>query len=165
MDVVPGRYTTLWFNATKPGVYHIFCAEYCGTQHSGMIGKVIAMEPQDYEAWLAGGRTDGSPAQNGEQLFSQLACITCHKAGCARAAARRSAACSAATVQLADGRNVSADENYLRESIMNSQAKVVQGFQPIMPAFQGMVSEENLLQLIAYIKSLKPATPADAVKK
>jgi cytochrome c oxidase subunit 2 len=162
MDVVPGRLTTMWFKATVPGTYHLFCAEYCGTKHSGMIGQVIAMTPQDYEAWLAGGRTaSGTPAQNGERLFTEHACVTCHK----RDSTGRGPTLYGlygSKVALADGRTAIADDNYLRESIMNSQARVVQGYQPIMPAFQGMLSEENLMQLIAYIKTLKPVAAEPA---
>jgi cytochrome c oxidase subunit 2 len=154
MDVVPGKLTTMWFQATKPGTYHLFCAEYCGTKHSGMIGTVTAMAPQDYEAWLAGGRSSGTPAQNGERLFADLACITCHKQD-ATGRGPSLHGVFGTRVALANGSVVTADDNYLRESIMNPQAKVVAGFQPIMPPFQGMVSEENLLQLIAYIKTLK----------
>jgi cytochrome c oxidase subunit II len=154
MDVVPGKLTTLWFQATKPGTYHLFCAEYCGTKHAGMVGSVIAMTPQDYEAWLAGGRSTGTPAQNGERLFADLACNTCHKQDSTGRGPTLHGVFGS-QVALANGQLVTADENYLRESIMNSQAKVVAGYQPIMPAFQGMVSEENLLQLIAYIKTLK----------
>jgi cytochrome c oxidase subunit 2 len=156
MDAVPGRMTSLWFTATEVGTYHIFCAQYCGTKHSGMIGSVIVMPPQDYEAWLAGGRANGSAVQNGEKLFSDLACITCHKAD-STGRGPSLIGVFGSTVTLADGRTVVADENYIRESIMNSQAKVVQGYQPIMPVFQGMVSEENLMQLLAYVKSLKAA--------
>ena len=158
MDAVPGKLTTLWFEATVPGRYHIFCAEYCGTKHSGMIGEVIAMQPQDYEVWLAGGRSTGTAAQNGERLFSDLACVTCHKTD-TTGRGPSLLGVFGSQVELVDGRKVTADENYLRESIMNSQAKIVQGYQGIMPAFQGMVTEENLLQLIAYIKTLKPAAP------
>jgi cytochrome c oxidase subunit 2 len=158
MDAVPGKWTTLWFEATQTGTFPIFCAEYCGTKHSGMLGQVIVMTPQDYEAWLAGGRSTGSAVENGERLFTDLACITCHR-GDATARGPSLAGVFGSTVTLTDGRRVVADDNYLRESIMNSQAKVVQGYQPIMPAFQGMVSEENLMQLIAYIKTLKPAAP------
>jgi cytochrome c oxidase subunit 2 len=154
MDVVPGKLTTMWFQATKPGTYHLFCAEYCGTKHAGMIGSVTALTPQDYEAFLAGGRTSGTPAQNGERLFSDLACITCHKADTTgRGPSLHGVFGTQRT--LANGSVVTADENYLRESIMNSQAKVVAGYQPIMPPFQGQISEEGLLQLIAYIKTLK----------
>jgi cytochrome c oxidase subunit 2 len=148
----------MWFKATKPGVYHLFCAEYCGTKHSGMIGQVIAMTPQDYEAWLAGGRAMGRPAENGERLFSEHACVTCHKPD-STGRGPTLYGLYGSRVALADGRTVVADDNYLRESIMNSQAKVVQGYQPIMPAKQGMLSEENLMQLIAYIKTLKPVAP------
>jgi cytochrome c oxidase subunit 2 len=159
MDAVPGKVTTLWFEATEVGTYHIFCAEYCGTKHSGMIGQVIVMTPQDYEAWLAGGRSTGTAVQNGERLFTDLACVTCHKPD-ATGRGPSLLGVYGSTVTLSDGRKVVADENYLRESIMNSQAKVVAGYQGIMPTFQGMVTEENLLQLIAYIKTLKPAAPA-----
>ena len=164
MDAVPGKLTTLWFEATTAGRYHIFCAEYCGTKHSGMIGEVIVMQPQDYEVWLAGGRSTGTAAQNGERLFSDLACITCHKAD-STGRGPSLLGVFGSQVELTDGRKVTADENYLRESIMNSQAKIVKGYQGIMPAFQGMVSEENLMQLIAYIRTLKPAEPAEAKGK
>ena len=164
MDAVPGKITTLWFEATKPGTYHIFCAEYCGTKHSGMIGQVTAMTPQDYDAWLSGGRSTGTAAQNGERLFTDLACITCHKND-STGRGPSLLGVFGHEVDLVDGRKVTADENYLRESIMNSQAKIVKGYQGIMPAFQGMVSEENLMQLIAYIKTLKPAAPDAAASK
>ncbi len=161
MDAVPGKLTTMWFRATKPGTYQIFCAEYCGTQHSGMIGHVIAMEEHDYEAWLAGGRSTGSAAENGAKLFTDLACITCHKND-TTGRGPVLGGLFGSTVELQDGRRVVADENYLRESIVNPQAKVVRGYQPIMPTFQGTVSEENLLQLIAYIKTLQASEPAQA---
>jgi cytochrome c oxidase subunit 2 len=128
-----------------------------------MIGTITAMEPQDYEAWLAGGRATGSPVQNGERLFSELACSTCHKPD-STGRGPWLGGVFGSTVTLNDGRKVVADENYLRESVMSPQAKVVQGFQPIMPTFQGMVSEENLLQLIAYVKTLKAVEPAAAKK-
>ena len=155
MDAVPGKITTLWFEATVPGTYHIFCAEYCGTKHSGMIGQVIAMMPQDYAAWLAGGRSTGTAVQNGERLFADLTCNTCHKPD-STGRGPSLPGVYGSTVELADGRKVVADENYLRESIVNSQAKIVRGYQGIMPTYQGMVSEETLMQLIAYLKTLKP---------
>jgi cytochrome c oxidase subunit 2 len=162
MDAVPGKLTTMWFTATKVGTYQIFCAEYCGTQHSGMVGQVVVMEPQDYEAWLAGGRSTGTAVENGEKLFTQQGCITCHKTDSSGRGPVLTGVFGS-TVQLMDGRRVVADENYLRESIMNPQAKIVLGYQPIMPTFQGTVSEENLLQLIAYIKSLKaPAAESES---
>jgi cytochrome c oxidase subunit 2 len=159
MDAVPGKLTTLWFTATMTGQFHIFCSQYCGTKHSGMIGTVTVMDPLDYEAWLAAGRSANSTVQNGEKLFADLSCITCHKAD-STGRGPSLVGVFGNSVKLADGRTVIADENYLRESIVNSQAKAVQGFQPIMPAFQGQISEENLLQIITYIKSLKPAAPA-----
>jgi cytochrome c oxidase subunit 2 len=158
MDVVPGKWTTMWFTATRTGTYHLFCAEYCGTMHSGMIGEVIAMEPQDYEAWLSGGRTTGTPVENGERLFADTGCITCHKVD-ATGRGPTLHGVFGSPVELSDGRTVIADENYIRESIMNSQAKIVRGYQPIMPPYQGMISEENLMQLVAYIRTLKPAAP------
>lgn len=158
MDVVPGKLTTMWFEATQLGTFHIFCAEYCGTKHSGMIGQVIVMPPQDYEAWLAGGRSTATAVQTGERLFTELACVTCHKTD-SSGRGPSLLGVYGSRVTLSSGHTVIADENYLRESIMNSQARIVQGYQAIMPAFQGMVTEENLLQLIAYIKTLKPAAP------
>ena len=153
-DVLPNRYRTLWFQATKTGRFHIFCAEYCGTLHSGMIGWVEVMEPTDYQKWLAGG-TEGSLASQGEKLFQKLACATCHTND---ATGRGPALVGlfGKTVILTDNKTVVADENYIRESILNPQAKIVQGFGPIMPTFQGQVSEEDLLKLLAYIKSLTP---------
>jgi cytochrome c oxidase subunit 2 len=156
MDAVPGKLTTLWFRATVPGTYHIYCDQYCGTRHSQMIGDVIAMEPQEYQTWLSGGVAAGGAnlAQNGEQLFKDLACSTCHLPdGKGRGPSLVGVAGSA--VKLADGRTVTADDNYLHESIVNSQAKIVAGYQPLMPVFQGMVSEEQVMALIAHIKSLK----------
>jgi cytochrome c oxidase subunit 2 len=152
-DVVPGRYSTTWWTPTKPGKYHLFCAEYCGTNHSRMIGWVYVMEPQDYQAWLNGGRAFGSLAENGEKLFQDLACANCHKAdGSGRCPSL--VGLFGRNVQLADGRTVKADEAYIRESILRPDAKVVAGFQPLMPTFQGLVTEEGVLQLMEYIKSL-----------
>jgi cytochrome c oxidase subunit 2 len=159
-DVIPGRYNVLWFTASKPGTYHLFCAEYCGTKHSGMIGSVIAMEPQDFQNWLAGGGAAAeSPVAAGEKLFTDLACITCHTND-ATARGPNLTNLFGHQVQLQDGSTVVADEAYIRESIVNPQAKIVRGYQPIMPTFQGLVSEEQLLQLIAYIRSLTDTAPA-----
>jgi cytochrome c oxidase subunit II len=154
-DVLPGRYTTAWFHATRPGVYHLFCAEYCGTAHSGMIGQVVVLEPAQYQAWLAGGGIFGSLAANGESLFLQLGCPTCHRFDI-QGRGPNLVGLFGKTVQLEDGRTVTADENYIRESILSPSAKIVSGFKPIMPTFQGLVSEEQLTALVAYIKSLNP---------
>jgi cytochrome c oxidase subunit II len=150
MDAIPGRYTTAWFEPTKPGVYHLFCAEYCGTEHSGMIGKVIVQTPQEYEAWLAGAVADEPPAQAGARLFNSFGCVTCHGS-----VAPTMAGLFGSQVHLEDGRTVPADELYLRESILNATDQVVAGYKPIMPSFRGQISEEQLVQLIAYIKSLR----------
>ncbi len=160
-DVLPGRYTTAWFRATKPGVYHLFCAEYCGTQHSGMIGQIVVMEPAQYQAWLSGGVTGGSLASNGQTIFQQLGCPTCHRSD-VQGRGPNLAGVFGKQVLLEDGRTVIADENYIRESILSPSAKVVNGFKPIMPVFQGLVSEEQLTALVAYVKSLSPASSAAA---
>ncbi len=152
-DVLPGRFTQTWFHATKTGTYHLFCAEYCGTQHSGMIGEVIVMEPTAYQAWLSGGGASGSLSANGQQLFAQLGCSTCHRSD-TQGRGPNLVGVFGKPVLLADGRTVTADENYIRESILNPGAKIVAGFRPIMPTFQGQVSEESLMALVAYIKSL-----------
>ena len=160
-DVIPGRYNVLWFTPTKPGRYHLFCAEYCGTRHSGMIGWVEVMEQNDFQAWLSGGRAADSPAAAGEKLFQDLVCISCHRDD-AQARAPQLKGLFGHTVQLQGGATVVADEAYVRESIVNPQAKVVAGFQPIMPTFQGLVTEEQLLQLIAYVRSLGELAPPPA---
>src|SRR3954470_10427068 len=161
-DVIPGRLNTLWFTATKPGRYHLFCTQYCGTKHSAMIGWVTAMEPAEYEAWLGGGTSGGSMGDNGAKLFQDLACITCHlENGQGRAPVLKGL--YGKTVQLQNGQTVTVDDAYIRESVLNPQAKIVAGFQPIMPTFQGLVTEEQLLQLIAYVKSL--GGDAQAVQK
>ncbi|MGE5207334.1 MAG: cytochrome c oxidase subunit II [Chlamydiota bacterium] len=168
-DVLPGRYTTLWFRAIRPGTYHLFCAEYCGTQHSGMIGSIIVMNPADYQAWLSGGGGEGSLASSGQKLFQQLGCGSCHRSD-TQGRGPNLVGVFGKPVQLEDGRTVTADENYVRESILNPGAKIVAGFKNIMPSFQGVVSEEQLLSLIAYVKSLQgaqqggPVVPAASAK-
>jgi cytochrome c oxidase subunit 2 len=153
MDAVPGRTTTMWFTPTKPGRYRLFCAEYCGMKHSGMIGSVVVMEPADFQTWLAGGPASTNMAEAGQKLFTDLACVTCHRDdGQGRGPSLQGVFGS--TVRLQGGATVAADENYLRESIVAPQAKLVEGYQPLMPTFQGLVSEEQLMQLIAYVKSL-----------
>jgi cytochrome c oxidase subunit 2 len=158
-DVIPGRYATMSFTPTRVGTYHLFCAEYCGAQHSGMVGKVHVMEPADYKAWLNGNEFgDVPPAEAGRQLFSSLGCITCHGIQAPSMAGlfgRRQ------EVRLPSGRTevVTVDEAYLRESITNSTAKVVRGYEPVMPSYQvpSSVTEEQVSNLVAYIRSLKDA--------
>jgi cytochrome c oxidase subunit II len=151
-DVIPGRYTTLWFNATTPGVYHLFCAEYCGTSHSGMIGNVVVMEPQDYAQWMAGGPSVPLP-EAGKQLFASLGCATCHRFDVQGRGPNLQGAFGK-PVLLEDGRTVVMDDNYVRESILSPTAKIVAGFKPVMPTFQGLVTDEQLNALVAYVKSL-----------
>ena len=160
-DAIPGRYTQLWFEATKTGSFHIFCAEYCGTKHAGMIGTVHVLTQEEYQAWLGGTTTGESLAQKGEKLFTQLACVTCHSAS----SEGRGPALNGvwgSTVTLANGNTVKVDASYVRESILNPPAKIVAGYQPLMPTFQGQVSEEQLLALTEYIKGLPAATGAPA---
>jgi cytochrome c oxidase subunit 2 len=159
-DVVPGRYNSLWFTATKPGRYRLYCTEYCGNQHAGMTGWVDVMDQRDYANWASGGGAQGSLAEQGQKLFEQNGCSTCHlldqqgRCPILRGLYNK-------PVQLNDGRTVLADDAYLRESILEPNAKIVSGFEAnIMPNFKGQLSEENVIQLIAFIKSLSPATPA-----
>jgi cytochrome c oxidase subunit 2 len=151
----------MWFKATKVGRYHIFCAEYCGTLHSGMVGWVEVMEPTEYQKWLAGG-SEGSLASQGEKLFQKYACNTCHT-GDATGRGPVLNNLYGTNVMLADNSIVKADDNYIRESILNPQAKVAKGFAPIMPTFQGQVNEDDLLKLIAYVRSLGTRTTTPPV--
>jgi cytochrome c oxidase subunit 2 len=166
-DAVPGRYNTAWFEATKVGRYHLFCAEYCGTMHSGMIGWIVVMDPADYQAWLSGegtaqaasggaaggGGSEGpSLVDAGKALFEQKGCITCHQPG--SVLGPQLAGIVGTTVTLQDDSTVKVDDGYIRESILTPTAKIVKGFAPVMPTFKGQVTEEQVMQLIAYIKSL-----------
>ena len=155
MDVVPGHYNTMWFRPTKPGRYHFFCSQYCGTNHAVMGGWVTVMDPSDYAAWLSGSTgEDVNPVVAGEKLFVEKACATCHLGnGTGRAPSLNGV--YDGTVRLADGSTVTADDAYIRESILNPPAKIVAGYQPLMPAFQGQLTEEQILSLTAYIKSLQ----------
>ena len=152
-EVIPGRYTTVWFTATKAGTYHLFCTQYCGTLHSEMIGEVTAMTPADYEAWLAGSTSGTSLAQNGERLFANLGCNACHS-GNASARGPNLAEVYGSKVQLVNGSYAQVDDAFLRDSILNPTMHVTSGYAPIMPTYQGQVSEEGLIDLVEYIKKL-----------
>jgi cytochrome c oxidase subunit 2 len=158
-DVVPGKYTTQWFEATKTGTYHLFCAEYCGMNHSGMIGYVTVMEPREFDNWLSGNAGNTTPAVAGQQLFQTLGCVSCHGANGEGGRGPTLAGLFGREVRLSNGQTLRADEPYIRESILNPQAKLVEGFGPIMPTFQGQVSEDQLVQLLAFIKSLQISNP------
>ncbi|HEX5433769.1 MAG TPA: cytochrome c oxidase subunit II [Candidatus Angelobacter sp.] len=153
-DVLPGRYTTVWFRATTPGTYHLFCTQYCGTQHSGMIGQVVVMEPKDYQAWLTQGGTFHSLSAQGESLFQQLSCDSCHHNTGVQGRGPNLTGIYGSRITLEDGRTVIADEAYIRESILSPAAKVASGFKPIMPVFQGVLNEDEVNVLVEYIKSL-----------
>ena len=157
-DVIPGRYVNIWFQATKPGRYHLFCAEYCGTKHSGMTGEVVVMQPREYQLWLGGGETGGTLASAGERLFVDLACNTCHRPD-SQGRGPVLDGLIGKTVKLQSGESIVADEAYVRESILNPSAKITSGYQPIMPTFQGLVTEEQVLQIIEYVKSLNVSKP------
>jgi len=150
-DVVPGSYMSQWFVATEPGEYHLFCSQYCGTDHANMVGTVTVMLPMDYQAWLAGALPAEPAASAGQKLFTSYGCAACHgQRGPTMAGlyGRR--------VQLQNGSTVLADENYLRDSILHPQQQIVAGYPPIMPSYRGQLTEEQLFQIIAYIKSLGP---------
>jgi cytochrome c oxidase subunit 2 len=167
-DVLPGRYTSLWFEATEVGEYHLFCAEYCGTKHSMMRGKVVVMTARDYQDWLSGRKDDEPPAVRGQKIFEQLRCGSCHLGTAPEQRGPALAGVFGGPVKLKDGSTTVADEGYLRESIVQPQARIVAGFQPIMPSFAVNFEkdEEGLLDLIAYIKAMDetggitPAAPA-----
>lgn len=159
MDVVPGRYTTAWFKAIKSGRYHLFCAEYCGTKHSGMIGFVHVMEENQYQNWLARGTSASGmdisePLQvQGEKIFKHLRCDTCHLAG-AKIQAPELQGLFGKKVLLTNAQTITADEGYIRESILQPKSKQVEGYEPVMPTYQNQISEEEIIALIAYLKSL-----------
>ncbi len=151
-DVVPGRYTGLWFTATQLGSFHLFCAEYCGSEHSQMIGRIVVMRPADFAKWLGSGTEQPGLAQYGFALFRQLGCSGCHVAGSAVDAPSLRGLIGR-TVHLQDGRSLVADENYVRDSILLPQRDIVAGYQPRMPSFAGQVSEEDIQALVAFIAS------------
>lgn len=161
-DAIPGQYRTMWFEASKAGEYHLFCAEYCGTNHSRMIGRIVVMEDIEYQKWL-GGSTEQTPAEEGGDLFVQFDCVSCHGTG-SRQRCPPLANLYGKQEQLDNGENVLVDDAYVRESIVDPKAKIVRGFEPVMPSFRGQLTEEQILALIAYVKSLAPA-PSEQPEK
>jgi cytochrome c oxidase subunit 2 len=152
-EVIPGRYSTVWFEATATGTYHLFCTQYCGTNHSAMIGEIVAMTPDDYQKWASGSTSGASLAQNGERLFASLGCSSCHS-GEATARGPNLAQVYGSQLQMADGSTARADDAFLRETILNPSTRAIAGYAPIMPTYQGQVSEEGLIDLVEYIKNL-----------
>ncbi|HEX4098414.1 MAG TPA: cytochrome c oxidase subunit II [Caulobacteraceae bacterium] len=154
-DVLPGRYTTMWFNADRPGTYDLRCSQFCGLDHSEMIGRVMVLSQPAYAAWLQRAGTSGALADQGKALFQSLGCGGCHE-GQSAVRAPSLEGLYGRPVPLQDGRVVTADDQYLRDSILDPNRDVVAGYQPQMPTFQGQVSEDDLVKLIAYLKSLGP---------
>jgi cytochrome c oxidase subunit 2 len=153
MDVLPGRYTTEWFQATKTGSYHLFCDQYCGMLHSGMTGTIDVMSPTDYAQWLRDNAVPKSIVEMGQELFARLACDTCHLAdGTGAGPALQDA--FGKQVTLRGGETRTMDEAYVRQAILDPTSVPLPNYRPVMPTFRGQVSEEQILQLIAYIKSL-----------
>ena len=154
-DVVPGRYETMWFRADKVGRYHLFCAEYCGTDHAHMGGWIYVMSPRDFADWLQAQGGQQTLAAQGERLFRSYGCSGCHEpGGTVRAPSLEGV--FGGPVPLSDGSVVTADEHYIRDSILNPQAQVAAGYQPVMPTFAGQISEDDLAKLVAYIESVGP---------
>jgi cytochrome c oxidase subunit II len=152
-EAIPGRYTSVWFEATEPGTYHLFCTQYCGTNHSAMIGQVVAMTQDDYKKWLEESTSGQSLAQNGERIFASLSCGACHS-GRADARGPNLASVFGSTLTLSDGQRVNVDEAYLRQAILNPSEHITEGYTPIMPTYQGQISEDGVIALVEYIKSL-----------
>ena len=152
-DVLPGRYTSIWFQPTEVGTYHLFCAQYCGTDHADMIGWVYVMSPDDYAAWLNSGEKNESMAQQGEQLFTHLGCASCHAEG-ANSNGPSLAGIYGTSVKLANGENHVVDESFIREAIVSPNSVALPNYKQIMPTFQGQLDEEQVLQLVAYVKSI-----------
>ena len=160
-DVVPGRYTGLWFTATKLGEFRLFCAEYCGTDHSQMLGRIVVLPPAEYARWLGSGSEQPSLAQYGFARFRALGCSGCHDPASTVHAPSLDGLLGR-TVHLQDGRAIVADENYVRDSILVPGKDVVAGFAPVMPSFAGQVSEEDIQALVAYLRSTGAAAAGDA---
>jgi cytochrome c oxidase subunit 2 len=152
-EAIPGRYTTVWFQATKTGTYDLFCTQYCGTEHSQMIGSVTVMTPEDYKAWTQSSTSGMSLAQNGERLFASMQCNACHN-GTAAARGPSLAGVYGAKLALANGGDVYVDEAYLRQAILTPSQHITAGYAPIMPTYQGQISEDGLIDLVEYIKTL-----------
>jgi cytochrome c oxidase subunit II len=152
-DVVPGRYQTLWFKAEKTGVFALLCAEFCGTDHSRMTGRIVVMEPAEYESWLSREDVGGTLASEGAKLFRELGCSGCHM-GQSTVRAPLLEGLYGKPVPLQDGSTVIADERYIRDSILLPKSQIAAGYEPVMPSFAGRVGEDELIRLVAYIKSL-----------
>jgi cytochrome c oxidase subunit II len=152
-EVIPGRYSTVWFEATTPGTYHLFCTQYCGTNHSAMIGEITALSPADYRKWTQESTSGMSLAQNGERLFASMGCNACHS-GTAAARGPNLAGVYGSKLTLTNGSQVLVNEAYLRDAILNPSQHVTAGYAPIMPTYQGQISEDGLIDIVEYLKTL-----------
>jgi len=152
-EVIPGRYTTVWFEATNPGTYHLFCTQYCGTDHSRMIGEVTAMLPEEYKKWTEQSTSGMSLAQNGERIFASMGCNACHS-GNPAARGPNLAGVYGSKIQLANGSVQLADEAFIRDTILNPSQHLPAGYAPIMPTYKGQISEDGLIDLVEYLKQL-----------
>lgn len=154
-DVLPGRYEAMWFRADRPGTYNLFCTQFCGTDHAKMLGQVVVMQGPDFQQWLQRNGTNDTLVASGQALFVRYGCDGCHGGrGTVRAPSLNGLYGS--PVPLADGTTVSADDRYIRDSILMPGSQVVASYAPVMPSFSGVIGEEDLIRLIAYIKSLAP---------
>jgi cytochrome c oxidase subunit 2 len=152
-DVLPGQYETLWFRAERPGTYHLFCAQFCGTSHAAMVGSVVVMTDAEFQHWLGANGNGGTLAEEGSRLFIQYGCSGCHRDhGTVRAPSL--VGLYGSPVPLSDGSMVTADARYIRDSILNPSQQVVASYAPVMPSFAGVIGEDDLLKLVAYIESL-----------
>lgn len=158
MDAVPGRYTSLWFNATKTGEFPIFCAEYCGTSHSDMLSQIVVHDAKGFDSWLADAvkrMDDMPPIELGKKIYTTRGCATCHSTDGTPKIGPSFKGLWGKKESLTGGVTVTVDENYIHESLMEPQAKVVQGFAPAMPTFKGQLSDKQITGVIEFIKSLK----------
>lgn len=153
-DVLPNQYTKLSFEPSRVGRYHLFCSQYCGTNHSVMTGQVVVQAQKDFEYWLTSVQGQNSPASIGKALTGTLQCVTCHKSGSSETAPSLEGLFGR-KVLLSNGDTVVADENYIRESILDPKRKIAGFYKNVMPSYRGKVSEEDLMHLIAYLKSVR----------
>jgi cytochrome c oxidase subunit 2 len=159
-DVLPGRYTRVWFNATKIGVYHLLCTQLCGTEHARMVGEITVMSRADFGRWLASQPHDDDIVREGQALFASLGCSGCHQ-GAVKTRAPRLDGLYGSAVDLADGGHPVMDDAFIRDMILQPNAHAVRGFDAIMPSYAGLVGDDELLRLSAYIRSLVRADNGD----
>ncbi|WP_246725199.1 c-type cytochrome, partial [Beijerinckia sp. L45] len=154
MDTIPGRYTEMWFKADKAGSFHLFCSEYCGTDHSEMDGTLTIMQPADYQTWLTHAASSQTLVSAGETVFQSYGCSACHRAN-STVKAPSLAGLYGKPVPLEGGGTVIADDSYIRDKILNPDAQKIAGYKQTMPSYEGKIPEDDLIRLVAYIKASK----------